>query len=256
MKILTVSPLCEADNPKVVEAYLNGMLSQTLCSKMFLVFAINECKLKVQSNFYLSMNSWATYHQRHFAHCEARYFDNPYYAPVSNPNNVNTIYRKTVQKMMIKKRSLSHLWMVSGDNIVSPRGLEMLIEDDKDAVGLPVFHRFATMPYTNIQEWSPSKISRPYVLYDEMPKNQVVEVDGLSAACILLKRHVVEKIDFGFTWMDLDFSMCKSIREQGFKIYADTREIVGHAEPNGTIINYEYWRKIKGWSSEGPLRFG
>ena len=236
--ILTVSPLWEGDNPKVVEAYLKAMLWQTLNYRIALFLAINECKMKDQSEFFQKMQGWA-YHNRHiFSSCEAKYFHGRYDVPVWHPDRIEVEWRRFAQEKIRNFRILSHLWIVSGDNVPSPRALQMLIEDDKDVVGLPCFLRNSVMPYTNIQKWQGLQ---PYLHYSEMPKNQIVEVDGLSAACILLKRQVVEKIDFGFTWMDLDFSLCKSIREQGFKVYADTREICGHANPDGTILDEAYW---------------
>jgi len=207
---------------------------------MALFLAINECKMKDQSEFFQTMQGWLQVHRQSFhSYSEVKYFHGRYDVPVWHQDRIEVEWRRYAQSQIRKHEEYSHLWIVSGDNVPSPNALQMLIEDNKDAVGLPCFLRNSVMPYLNIQNWSLKP--QPYLHYSEMPKNQIIEVDGLSAACLLLKRQVVEKIDFGFTWMDLDFSLCKSIREQGFKVYADTREICGHANPDGTILDEKYW---------------
>jgi len=63
------------------------------------------------------------------------------------------------------------------------------------------------------------------LMIDEIPADEIIEVVTSGLGCILIKRDVLEKIEFRHVkneepWDDLWF--CEDAREKGFKVYVDT----------------------------------
>ena len=80
------------------------------------------------------------------------------------------------------------------------------------------------------------------LMIDEVPENELIESITCGLGCVLIKRNVLEKIEFRHIkdeepWDDLWF--CEDVREKGFKVYVDTSVRCKH------YVNGMDWSKIK-----------
>lgn len=84
-----------------------------------------------------------------------------------------------------------------------------------------------------------SEKNKGYGLYiDDKTKNDVLEVDGVGAGCLLIHRKVFEKIEKpyfmflfdenGYCTLGEDFYFCKKAKKSGFKIWVDRRMTARH----------------------------
>ncbi len=84
-----------------------------------------------------------------------------------------------------------------------------------------------------------SKKKKGYGLYiDDKTKDNVVEVDGVGAGCLLINRKVFEKMEKpyfmflfdenGYCTLGEDFYFCKKAHKAGFKIWVDRRISARH----------------------------
>jgi len=88
-----------------------------------------------------------------------------------------------------------------------------------------------------------------------IPRNQIMEIDGVGLGCLLVKREVIEKmiksneLIFEFEQKIVgdevkgrseDIFFCEKAKEAGFKIYLNTDLVCGHI---GTSIVDERWYK-------------
>lgn len=114
-----------------------------------------------------------------------------------------------------------------------------------------------------------NKISRNYLMLDELERDEPFEVDWASSACMVIKRDVLEKVGFmdegyPFYWTDADF--CRRVKNSGWKIYYVPQAEVVHDMRNNPdkkkstfMIRsfhygiYRYFRKHSTKSAFNPL---
>jgi len=80
------------------------------------------------------------------------------------------------------------------------------------------------------------------LMFNEIPENELIEVVTCGLGCVLIKREVLEKIEFRHVkdeepWDDLWF--CEDARKKGFKVYVDTSVKCKH------YVKGMDWSKIK-----------
>ena len=80
------------------------------------------------------------------------------------------------------------------------------------------------------------------LMFHEIPEDKLMEVITCGLGCVLIKKEVLEKIEFRHVkdedpWDDLWF--CEDAREKGFKVYVDTGVRCKH------YVRGMDWSKIK-----------
>jgi len=76
-----------------------------------------------------------------------------------------------------------------------------------------------------------NKISRRYLMVDELSSTEAFEVDWASSACMMIRREILDDVglmDEGFLlyWADADF--CRRINNSGWKIYCLPQAAIIH----------------------------
>lgn len=76
-----------------------------------------------------------------------------------------------------------------------------------------------------------NKISRSYVMLDEMERTEPFEIDWASSACMMIRREILDNVGFmdeGYLlyWADADY--CRRIKDKGWKIYFIPEVLVVH----------------------------
>jgi len=79
---------------------------------------------------------------------------------------------------------------------------------------------------------------KEYIVFNETSEEDLVEVDGIGAGCLLIHRKVFEAIEkpyFLFVYnregqleIGEDFFFCQKAQEAGFKIWADRSKVCSH----------------------------
>lgn len=156
-----------------------------------------------------------------------------------------TSYIDSMRNKIVKRaqeKSCTHLLFVDSDTIPPPGALEKLLEADKDIVG--GVYRFRVPPYRVLAFWY---CAGHYVPMDELPGNQLIEVDGVGMGCTLIKMSTFKKLrkpyyragyyhkqsPYAFKFKNLpqktkkrylgeDIFFCERASEAGFKIFLHT----------------------------------
>ncbi len=87
--------------------------------------------------------------------------------------------------------------------------------------------------YLNVFEINKEKVSVPFLLrdaegggqfyiYQAMFPPKIMEVGASGSACLLVKKKVLEKIDFDNSCSNEGIGFCLKAKKEGFKIWADT----------------------------------
>ncbi len=74
-------------------------------------------------------------------------------------------------------------------------------------------------------------------LWQEALRQGVIECSGSGLACVLIRRHVLEAIDFrveGGTYCDNWWT--KDVYDAGYSMKADTRVLCDHIDEDGTVL--------------------
>ena len=150
--------------------------------------------------------------------------------------------RNQVVRSFLDQTDKDWLWMVDTDMVFGPDTLQQLLDTNREIVGalcygqseqtektFPVIHRFTD---TGMR------------LVKSPPKNKLIEVDATGAACLLIHRSVLEKMQAnadnplypwfqeGRTLANLevgeDVAFCLKAKEQGFSVWVHTGIKVGH----------------------------
>ena len=143
----------------------------------------------------------------------------------------------------------THLLMVDTDMILPPNIASKLLAHDKDIAGalafIGSFHGAPVRP--NLHIIVPDEDGNPTitVMYD-YPVNSLVQVDGTGAACMLIKRKVIEEIllargeDHPLPWFAYgmhnnvpigeDIAFCLTAGKIGFETWVDTSMVIPHAK--------------------------
>ena len=139
-------------------------------------------------------------------------------------------------------RNLIADWMVNGpydyllsidSDIIFPKDtLIKMINHDKDLISGMYRQR---LPDKVIELYDLNQVNIPY---DNVPRDQLIEIGGCGFGCVLIKKHVFQTIGYPqFEYRsalkmadtfseDVDF--CKKAKERGFKMFADTSIKCGH----------------------------
>lgn len=143
--------------------------------------------------------------------------------------NLNNLCRK-----LLENKKMQWLWILGDDHLFLPDVLTRLLAKCKDIV-VPLCakrtHPFHPVIYTR-------KESKYYQINWESLKNRtgLIEVDGVGNAGMLIRRNVIEKL--GDDWHRMgwqipehggsDLYFCKRATEEGFQLYVDLDNHIGH----------------------------
>jgi hypothetical protein len=151
-------------------------------------------------------------------------------------SQINPTYsnRNAICNYFLKSKH-THLLTIDSDTVPMDNPLKM-IERDVDVVGgvypawkLDHFYWLAT-------------IEQPDGSYETISADKrkgMVEVDGLGAGCMLIKRKVIEALkapfadkirEDGTRSIGHDYYFCKRAKEKGFKVYADWDILCDHVK--------------------------
>lgn len=140
----------------------------------------------------------------------------------------------------------THLMLIDNDVTPPKDALANLLADDLDVVSGYYAHRNKgnePSPLTNVCKRGELNYSMQYSgdeLREELEKgNEVVRIHGGGMGCILIKRHVFERIDYPwYDWVNYrdpnrsmlseDLYFCERCKQNQIRIYVDTRVGCGH----------------------------
>lgn len=150
-------------------------------------------------------------------------------------------------KRVLKYDEFTHLLFLDIDHYHHPDTLLKLINCDKDIVSGLSFRRGE--PYDPIMfKWNDEE--QTFNNITEWEENELVEVDAIGAASLLVKKEVFEKLahpwfemnyKFGPGVVSEDFAFCLKAKENGYKVWCDTSCTNKHI---GTIeIDQSIWER-------------
>ena len=140
----------------------------------------------------------------------------------------------------------THLMLIDNDVTPPKDALVNLLADDLDVVGGYYAHRNKTndpSPLTNVCKRGELNYTMQYSgdeLREELAKgNVVVRIHGGGMGCIVIKRHVFERIAYPwYDWVNYrdpnhsmlseDLYFCERCKQNQIRIYVDTRVGCGH----------------------------
>ena len=141
----------------------------------------------------------------------------------------NIVLKQNKAKEIVLKHNYTHLFSVEADVLIPANTLTRLLFDNKDVVcGIYKLHSHSDSLKGTIAAFR--KEDKIYVSIEagkDFNWGEVIEVDFLPFGCTLIKREVLENIDFGIG-LDAEFSMnCKN---KDFKLWADTGIVCEHRD--------------------------
>ena len=141
----------------------------------------------------------------------------------------NIVFKQDKAKEIILKHGYTHLFSVEADVLIPIYTLTKLLFDNKDVVcGIYKLHSHSDSLEGSVAAFKKEdKGYKSIKVGKDFSYGEVIEVDFLSFGCTLIKREVLENIDFGIG-LDAEFSMnCKN---KGFKLWADTGIVCEHRD--------------------------
>lgn len=95
-----------------------------------------------------------------------------------------------------------YLLMIDDDNPIPPETLELMLEDDKDIVGVPILSRNPNKDgvndlcafYSTTHTIDGNEIKLYHNIVDFKDEEYLHKVDAIGTGCILIKREVLEKM--------------------------------------------------------------
>ena len=165
--------------------------------------------------------------------------------------------RNTIFKKWLENTEASHLLMVDTDMVIPVNTVERLLAHDKDIVGGLAFTGISqqsdVVPAVRViveNDGAPNIVP----LWD-YPTNSLVQVAGIGAACMLVKRQVAEEVllargkDHPMPWFAYglhngveigeDIAFCLTAGKLGFEAWVDTGLIIPH-DKHRFITDHEY----------------
>jgi len=141
----------------------------------------------------------------------------------------NIVLKQNKAKEIVLKHDYTHLFSVEADVLIPDHALKKLLFDNKDIVcGIYKLHSHSGHLEGSIAAFR--KEDKGYKSIEagkDFSWGEIVEVDFLSFGCTLIKREVLENINFGIG-LDAEFSMnCKN---KGFSLFCDTNIKCGHTD--------------------------
>lgn len=157
------------------------------------------------------------------------------------------------------KRDAEWLWWVDTDMGFTADTVDRLVAAadpvDRPIVGGLCFaqHEYATdglggfrtRPRPTLYRWANLDGQSGLAVWEDYPRDELVEVSATGSACILIHRTVLEKIasTYGPVWYSRvqnpdtgqllaeDLSFCMRALELGFRVHVDTRVKTSHLKP-------------------------
>ncbi|MBS3150483.1 hypothetical protein J4425_01600, partial [Candidatus Woesearchaeota archaeon] len=149
-------------------------------------------------------------------------------------NSKNSDYYNSVKERIVSSRNKLKEYFLKNDydyllsleqDVVPPKDvIERLMKHGKDICSglyfkekdnelIPIMY----VPYKN--EFA------KLLKFEEIPENELIEVITSGLGCVLIKRKVLENVEFRYEknkepWDDVWF--CEDARQKGFKVYVDT----------------------------------
>ena len=134
----------------------------------------------------------------------------------------------------------THLFFLDDDVILPPRAISRLVEHDRDVASGLTFLR--TPPHYPAMFLDPHDASGVVHFIKTWPLDQVIEVDAVGTACVLIKTSVLKHLEsegpdawfqfapgrIGEAMVGEDIHFSKRVRDAGFRIFVDTAMEFGH----------------------------
>lgn len=127
------------------------------------------------------------------------------------------------------------IWLQGDDHVFHPDLLLNLIDHDVDVVAPLVLmrqHPFLPVVY----DGEPVDGHHRRMDFDELPAEGLIEVHAAGSAGMLIRRHVLDALEE--PWLEFtpvaggvmgeDLSLCRKIRDAGFRIHVDLGNAIGH----------------------------
>ncbi len=152
-----------------------------------------------------------------------------------------------VRNMLVKEainRECDYVWFIDDDMLVNKVHLEVLLSLNQDICAALTFQRERPHPPAARKDCKPIEI--------EDDSFNIVEVDEMGAACMLIKINVFKKMKFPWfkrEWKDdkvwgEDLYFANYARRCGFKIYVHTGLICDHYGTEITYDIFKYYRDL------------
>jgi len=151
------------------------------------------------------------------------------------------------------KLDADYLLTIDDDHVFAHDALERLIAHDLDVVGALAFLRNED----NSSGLTPSMYKRGrdhppgYTRHDDWKLGELVEVDAMGMAFVLIKRRVLEAFKHPWWWLGSleeplgeDIYFCRKAQEAGFKLYVDTSLEVPHLSER-ILLHSGMWKQEK-----------
>lgn len=133
----------------------------------------------------------------------------------------NIVYKQNKAKEILLKYNYTHLFSVEADVLIPTYALSRLIQHNKDvACGIYRLHSHSGLLNGKFAIFR--KKDESYIPLKEeidFKFGDIIEVDFLSFGCTLIKKEVVEAVDFD---IGLDLSFSQQCKAKGFSLWADT----------------------------------
>lgn len=158
----------------------------------------------------------------------------------TGPSIVNNL-NKIVQDMSLDSE---WLWLMGDDHEFSPTVLQGLLNADVDIVVPLCANR--RLPYNPVLFRYDQTVYTPYQWHEFNGKSGLQEVDAAGSAGMLIRRKVLETIEYpwfetgklGSAAFNEDLYFCKKAREHGYKVFVHLDIHLGHAV-RGYVYPYQ-----------------
>jgi hypothetical protein len=144
--------------------------------------------------------------------------------------NIQLARNQLVQGALSNKMytGLTHLCMFDADMTFPEYALDYLVQADKDIIGVTYITRCKPL-FICAFRYNEKKQLKPINIFNQ----PIEEVDAVGSGMVLIKKHVFDKMgkspfSISGSCFTEDVEFCVKAREQGFKVYIDTRVRCGH----------------------------